>query len=139
MTKKLHAKAHLIQGFQIVLDNDRSHCVIVDQPADRGTDVGPTPLELCVMSHAGCYVATCALIAKKMRIPLKGLEVKVEAVETEDVDTVTEEAFDITIKAEAPMDRIQRLHELTLKDCSVGKIFEQAGVKLSYNIKASKA
>jgi uncharacterized OsmC-like protein len=73
-----------------------------------------------------------------MRIPLKGLEVKVEAIETEEVNTITEEAFDITLKAEAPMDRIQRLHELTLKDCSVGKIFEQAGVKLSYNVKASK-
>jgi uncharacterized OsmC-like protein len=123
----------------MVLDNGRSHCIIADQPANSGTDVGPTPLELCVMSHAGCYVATCAIIAKKMRIPLKGLEVKVEAIETEEVNTITEEAFDITIKAEAPMDRIQRLHELTLKDCSVGKIFEQAGVKLSYNVKASKA
>jgi uncharacterized OsmC-like protein len=138
LTKKLHAKAHLIQGFQIVLDNGRSHCVIVDQPAERGTDVGPTPLELCVMSHAGCYVATCALIAKKMRIPLKGLEVKVEAIESDETYTIIEETFNITIKAEAPMDRIQRLHELTLKDCSVGKIFEQAGVKLSYNVKASK-
>jgi uncharacterized OsmC-like protein len=138
LTKKLHAKAQLIQGFQMVLDNGRSHCIIADQPANSGTDVGPTPLELCVMSHAGCYVATCAIIAKKMRIPLKGLEVKVEAIETEEVNTITEEAFDITLKAEAPMDRIQRLHELTLKDCSVGKIFEQAGVKLSYNVKASK-
>jgi putative redox protein len=139
LTKKLRAKAHLIQGFQIALDNGRSHCVIVDQPAGMGTDVGPTPLELCVMSHAGCYVATCALIAKKMRIPLKGLDVKVEAIETEDADTVTEEVFDVAIRAEASMDRIRRLHELTLKSCSVGKIFEQASVKLSYNVKASKA
>jgi putative redox protein len=136
LTKKLRAKAHLIQGFQVVLDNGRSHCVIVDQPVDRGTDVGPTPLELCVMSHAGCYVVTCAVIAKKMRIPLKGVEVKVEAIETEEANTITEEAFDVAIKAEAPMDRIQRLHELTLKSCSVGKIFEQAGVKLGYNVKA---
>ena len=139
MVKKLHARAHLIQGFQIALDNGRSHCVVVDEPPDVGTDLGPTPLELCVMSHAGCYVVTCIWIAKKMRIPLKGLEVKVEAVESEETDTVSEEAFDITVKADASMDRIQRLHELTLKDCSVGKIFEQAGVRLSYNIKASKA
>jgi len=139
LVKKLHARAHLIQGFQIALDNGRSHCVVVDEPPDVGTDLGPTPLELCVMSHAGCYVVTCIWIAKKMRIPLKGLEVKVEAVESEETDTVSEEAFDITVKADASMDRIQRLHELTLKDCSVGKIVEQADVKLSYNIKASKA
>jgi uncharacterized OsmC-like protein len=139
LTQKLHAKAQLIQGFQIALDDGRTHCVIVDQPtADLGTDLGPTPLELCVMSHAGCYVTICALIAKKMRIPLKGLEVKVEAVETDEADTITEETFDITIRAEAPMDRIQRLHGLTLKNCPVGKIFEQAGVKLSYDVKTLK-
>jgi uncharacterized OsmC-like protein len=120
LTKKLHAKAQLIQGFQIVLDNGRSHCIIADQPADTGTALGPTPLELCVMSHAGCYVTTCAWVAKKMRIPLKGITVKVEAVETDEAGTITEETFNITIKADAPSDRIQRLHEVTLKNCSVG-------------------
>lgn len=128
----------MIQGFQIALDNDRWHSVIVDEPAKLGTDLGPSPLELCVMSHVGCYAAVCVLIAKRMRIELKGLEVRVEAIEPDEPDTVVEEAFDITIKADAPADRIQRLHELTLKNCSVGKIFEQAGVKLNYNIKAPK-
>jgi uncharacterized OsmC-like protein len=138
LTKKLHAKAHLIQGFQIVLDNGRSHCVVVDEPPDMGTDVGPSPLELCVMSHAGCYVVTCAWVAKRMQILLKDLTVKVEAVETDEAGTITEETFDITIKADAPHDRIQRLHEVTLKNCSVGIIFEKASVKLFYNIKVLK-
>jgi uncharacterized OsmC-like protein len=138
LTKKLHAKAHLIQGFQIVLDNGRSHCVVVDEPPDVGTDVGPSPLELCVMSHAGCYVVTCAWVAKRMQILLKDLTVKVEAVETDEAGTITEETFDITIKADAPHDRIQRLHEVTLKNCSVGIIFEKASVKLFYNIKVLK-
>ncbi len=80
MTQKLHAKAKLIQGFQIALDNGRSHRVMVDQPAgEMGTDLGPTSLELCIMSHAGCYATICVLAAKKMRIHLKSLEVKVEA------------------------------------------------------------
>jgi uncharacterized OsmC-like protein len=97
------------------LDNGRSHCIIADQPADTGTALGPTPLELCVMSHAGCYVTTCVWVAKKMRILLKGLTVKVEAVETDEAGTITEETFNITIKADAPSDRIQRLHEVTEK------------------------
>jgi uncharacterized OsmC-like protein len=93
--QKLHAKAQLIQGFQITLDNGRSHCVLVDQPAEMGTDLGPTSLELCVMSHAGCYVTICALTARKMRLPLKGCDVKVEAVKTDEAGTITEETFDI--------------------------------------------
>ena len=136
--QKLHAKAQLIKGFQITLDNGRSHCVIVDQPAEMGTDLGPTPLELCVMSHAGCYVTICALTARKMRLPLKGCDVKVEAVKTDEAGTVTEETFEIFLNIDAPMDRVQRLHELTLKNCPVGVLFEKAGVKISYNLKTLK-
>jgi putative redox protein len=138
LTSKLHATAQLIQGFQIALDNGRSHSVIVDQPANTGTDLGATPLELCVMSHAGCYATILVLTAQKMRIDLKGLTVKVAAVKTDEAGTITEEAFDIAIKADVPQDRIQRLHEVTLKNCPVGVLFEKASVKISYNINISK-
>ena len=139
LTKKFNATARLVQGYQIVLDNGRSHGVLVDQPTDEsGTNLGPTPLELCVMSHAGCYVTICVLTAKRMRIPLKGLTVNVEAVKTDAAGTIAEETFDIAFKADAPADRIQRLHEITLKNCPVGILFEKAGVKISYNLKASK-
>ena len=47
---------------------------------------------------------------------------------------ITEEAFDIGIKTDAPEDRIKRCHELTL-NCPVGKIFEKAGIKITYNLK----
>ena len=136
--QKLHARAQLIKGFQITLDNGRSHSVTVDQPAEMGTDLGPTSLELCVMSHAGCYATIFALTAKKMRIHLASLEVKVEAIKTDEEGTIIQETFDVTVKAEAPMDRIQRLHELTLKNCPVGILFEKAGVKLSYKINAAR-
>lgn len=138
MTAKLHATAQLIQGFRIALDNDRSHSLIVDQPAEMSTGIGATPLELCVMSHAGCYATILSLVAKRMRIALKGLTVKVAALKTDEAGTITEEAFDIAINADAPQDRIQRLHEVTLKNCPVGILFEKASVKISYNIKISK-
>ncbi|MBN1244348.1 OsmC family protein [Candidatus Bathyarchaeota archaeon] len=135
---KINARAQLIKGFQIVLDDGHSHSVIVDLPPDLGTGLGPTSLEICVMSHAGCYVTICALTAKKMRIPLQGLTVEVEAVETDEAGTITEETFDIEIKADAPADRIQRLHELTVKNCPVDILLKKAGVKIQYNVKTSK-
>lgn len=138
MTAKLYATAELIQDFQIALDNGRSHSLIVDQPAEMSTGLGATPLELCFMSHAGCHATIFALVAKRMRIALRGLTVKVVAVKTDAAGTITDEAFDIAIKADAPKDRIQRLHEVTLKNCPVGVIFEKAGTKISYNIKVSK-
>jgi uncharacterized OsmC-like protein len=61
----------------------------------------------------------------------------VEAVETDEAGTITEEAFDIEIKADASADRIQRLHELTVKNCPVDILLQKAGVKINYNVKAS--
>ncbi len=135
---KLHARARVIQGYEIALDNGRPHCSIADQPTETFPGLGPTPLELCVMSHAGCYATIAALTAEKMRLTLKGCDVKVEAVKSPEVGTITEETFDITFKIDAPEDRIQRLHELTLKNCPVGVLFEKAGVKITYNLKIQK-
>ena len=135
---KLQASARVINGFEIELENGRSHRVIVDQPRELGTDLGPTSLELCVMSHAGCYATICLLTARKMRLPIKGCDVKVEAIKSEEAGTIVQEDFDIVFKVDAPEDRIQRLHELTLKNCPVGILFEKAGVKIKYNLATEK-
>lgn len=135
---KLHARARIVQGYEIVLDDGRSHCSIADQPTPTSPGLGPTPLELCVMSHAGCYATIAALTADKMRLKLKGCDVKIEALKSEDTGTISSETFDIVLKLDAPEDRIQRLHELTLKNCPVGILFEKAGVEIKYNLKTLK-
>ena len=135
---RLHATARIIQGFEITIDNGRSHGIIADQPTETHPGLGPTPLELCIMSHAGCYATICALTAKRMRLPLKGCEVKIEAVKNQELGTITEETFDIVLNLGASEDRVQRLHELTLKNCPVGILFEKAGVKISYNLITNK-
>ena len=73
-----------------------------------------------------------------MRLDLKGCDVKVEAVKSEQIGTIVEENFDITLRLDAPADRIQRLHELTLKNCPVGILFEKAGVKINYTVNTEK-
>ena len=135
---KLHARARIIQNYEIILDNGRSQATIADQPTPTSPGLGPTPLELCVMSHAGCYATIAALTAEKMRLELKGCDVEVEAEKSPETGTIAQETFDITLKIDAPQDRVQRLHELTLKNCPVGILFEKAGVKINYNIKTVK-
>jgi len=136
--QKLVANAKLVKDLRIAVDNGRAHSVCLDLPPELGTDRGPTALELGVMSYAGCFATIFALTAKKMRAPLKDLEVKLEATKSEEAGTVTEAKFDIIVKADAPKYRIQRIHELTLENCPVGKLFEKAGVKTSYNIRIEK-
>ncbi len=90
------------------------------------------------MSHAGCYATICVMTADKMRLPLKGCDVEIDAVKSPETGTISEETFDITLKLDAPQDRVQRLHEVTLKTCPVGILFEKADVKITYNLKTVK-
>ena len=138
MTTTMFANAKLIEGFQILLDDGEAHGTIVDLAPDLGTGLGPSSLELCVMSHAGCYVTILALVAKKMHLVLKGANVKVEAVKSDETGTVSEETFDISIKTDATQDRVERLHKLTIETCPVGILFERAGVKISYKLNVTK-
>ncbi len=135
---KLCATARLVKDFRIDVDDGRSHAVCLDLPLSDGTDMGPTALELALMSYVGCYLTIFALTAKKMRITVKDMEVKTEAVKSEEVGTITEAKTDILVKTNASEDRIRRAHELTLKSCPVGILFEKANVKIQYSLKIEK-
>ncbi|MEM3622537.1 MAG: OsmC family protein [Candidatus Bathyarchaeia archaeon] len=135
MAQKLHANAKLVKELRIAVDDGRAHSICLDLPPELGSDMGPTALECAVMSYAGCFATIFALTAKKMRVPLKDLDVKLEAVKSDETGTITEANFDIYVKAEASEDRIQRIFKLTLENCPVGKLFEKAGVKTNYKMK----
>ena len=132
------SKAKLIRDLRVAVDNGRAHSVCLDLPPELGTDMGPTALELGVMSFAGCFATIFSLTAKKMRIQLKDLEVELRALKSEETGTVASAKFNITVKSDAKKDRIQRIFKLTRENCPVGKLFEQAGVKISYNLKHIK-
>lgn len=132
------SKAKLIRDLRVAVDNGRLHSVCLDLPPELGTDMGPTALELGVMSFSGCFATIFSLTAKKMRIQLKDLEVELHAQKSEETDTIISAEFNITVKSDAGEDRIQRIFELTRENCPVGKLFEQAVVKISYNLKHVK-
>lgn len=138
MAQKLRSTAKLVKDLRIAVDDGRAHSVCLDLPPELGTDMGPTALELGVMSYAGCFATIFALMAKKMRVTLKDLEVRLEALKSEEAGTVTEAVFNITVKTDAPEDTVQRIFKLTVENCPVGKLFEKAGVKVSYNIKTER-
>ena len=138
MAQKLHANAKLVKDLRITVDNGRAHSVCLDLPPELGTDMGPTALELGVMSYAGCFATIFALMTKKMRVTLKDLEVRLEAVKSDEVGTITEANFDIFVSTNFTEDKIQKIFRLTLENCPVGVLFEKAGVKTSYNIRTEQ-
>lgn len=68
----------------VIETNIRGHQVVIDQPVNAaGTDAGPTPLELVLVSLAGCIGTIGRIVAMQQRIALRGMEIKVEG----DIDT----------------------------------------------------
>ena len=132
---KLYANAKWIKGLRTDVDDGRSHAVCLDLPHETGTDMGTSALELALMSYAGCYATIFVLTASKSRINLEDLEVKMEATKSEEAGTIEAARLEIEVKADAPSDRVQRVHELTLENCPVGKIFDKAGIKTAYALK----
>jgi uncharacterized OsmC-like protein len=104
---RLNARALIVRDYAIVLDNGRPHAVIVDQSTETFSGLGPTPLELCVMSHAGCYATIAALTARKMRLQLQGCDVRVEAVKDPVVGTITEEVLRYSSNSTPPKRRFK--------------------------------
>jgi putative redox protein len=135
---KLRARAKLVENYRIDVDDQKTHAVCLDQPPPDGTDMGPSALDLCLMSFAGCYATIFVLTSKKMRFTLKNMEVTVDAVKSEAAGTITEATVDVLVETDMPKDRLQRAHELTVRTCPVGKLFEKAGVKMKYNLRNAK-
>ena len=65
---KLTAKATLLENVRLVTENNRGHKVICDlSEAAGGTNAGPSPLELALMSLAGCGAIIFADVCKNSR------------------------------------------------------------------------
>lgn len=59
-------------GFRV---ETRGHAVLVDQPSGDGVELGPTPVELLVMSLASCAAHYAAGYLRRQGLPYEGLRV----------------------------------------------------------------
>lgn len=117
-----------ISGFRSVVDNGRAHSVVVDLPRNQGgEDLGPTALELAVMSLAGCLGTIFAIVARKRNLSYEGLRVELEAEKGE--KTIEKVRGILKIRTAASKEEVETALKLTMEICPVGLIFERAGVK----------
>ena len=108
--KKVTVESKLDDKFVIETDV-RGHKVVIDQPAAAGgTDTGPTPLEMVLVSLAGCIGTIGRIVAMQQRIALRGMSIKVEGeLELDGLlgkpteKRVGYEGIDITVNVDADM------------------------------------
>lgn len=62
------------------LTSGKFSMVIDEPPSLGGTDVGPSPIQVLLMSLAGCLNVTGHEVAKQKGLKLNGMEVRIEGV-----------------------------------------------------------
>ena len=131
----MKSSARLIGPFASEIDNGRGHRVVTDLPAEQsGGNAGPTALELCVMSFAGCLTTIWALVARNSGVAYESFRVEVEADKPQGAKTLAAVRATAFVKSAAEADRLERILEKTVKVCPVGVLLEQAGVKIEHHL-----
>ena len=134
----MRANAVWVEGYKSVLDDDRGHSVTVDLPPESGgKDAGPTGLELAIMALAGCVTTIFKLVAAKRKLTYESLKVELNAEKPKNAPTVTEVKGHVEI-ATGTEQEVQIALKLTFKTCPVGVIFDQAGIKVNYDLTLKK-
>jgi putative redox protein len=103
------------------------HVITVAAGAQAPSDPGPAPMELLLASLATCAAATWESVVAKMRLPVSGFEVAVDADRATSTPRVwTDVAVRFQVRSEAPIARLERAVELTRRTCSVSVMLERA-------------
>ena len=136
---KLKASAKLLENVRLVTENGRGHSVVCDlSEAAGGTNAGPTPLELALMSLAGCGVIIYADVCKNSKIDPGNIEIAVEAEKTSNSPTLSGVAMKVKITSKARKALVEAAWRRTEAGCPVLFVYkESVPVKVEVEVKAS--
>jgi putative redox protein len=120
-------------------ETESNHRILMDlAEKSGGHNQGPRPMELVLVSLAGCTAVDVVGILKKMRQQLEGLEVKVESERADQHPRVYKKIeIEFNLKGRNLKDEsVKRAIDLSLdKYCSVKTMLEKtAEISYSYSI-----
>ena len=124
-----------VKNFTSSVDNGRTHGMVIDLPPGKnGQDLGPTALELAVMSLSGCIGTIYALVASKMHLNIEKLEVELDAEKGPEDPTITKVDAVVKVKSDAPIEKLEKCLEKTMGMCPVGVLYKQANIPVDVKI-----
>ena len=137
---KIKVNAKLLENVRLVTDNGRGQSVICDLPeASGGTNAGPTPLELALMSLAGCGVIIFADVCKNSKIDPGNIEIAVEAEKSPDSPTLKAVTMKVNIASKARKALVEAAWRRTEASCPVLFVYkESVPVKVDVEIKTTE-
>ncbi|MEJ2636358.1 MAG: OsmC family protein [Calditrichia bacterium] len=134
-----------VDGITFVGRGNTKHWVPMDGPETfGGSDAGTRPMELFLISLAGCTGADVASLMKKMRVPYQKFEVYVDAERAEEHPKVYTK-IDLKYKfwgknLEENKDKIEKSINLSQdKYCSVSAMIRAADIPLNYTYELAES
>lgn len=129
-----------IDGMRFVAIPESGHAVIMDSSKDKGgLDSGPRPMELLLISLAGCTGMDVIYILKKMRVQVQGFELKIDAERRREHPRYYSKVHVkyVFYGKDIPEDKVREAIELSQqKYCSVSATMKAVGeVTYSFEIK----
>ncbi|MBK9712614.1 MAG: OsmC family protein [Kouleothrix sp.] len=88
MPAELSAVVTLQEGMHFVGSVPSGPQIDLDSPGAEGAGAGPSPMELVLISLAGCSGMDVISILRKKRQPVEGLEVRVRGARSDEYPTV---------------------------------------------------
>lgn len=127
-------------GAQFEARNEAGQLALLDGPADvGGQGAGVRPMEMLLMSLAGCSAMDVLLILQKQRQDIVDLDINVEGTRARAVPAVFERIH-LHFAASGPVDpqKLERAVSLSMeKYCSVAKMLDQiAAISFTSEVKA---
>lgn len=123
---KIKARALLVENVRSIVDNRRSHSVVLDLgTGSGGSDTGATALELSLMALADCAVTICADVAKNSKVQLTKLEVHAEADKSPDSPVLSNVNIKVHLAGKARKEILQALWRRTEANCPVLFVFQE--------------
>ena len=124
---KIKANAKLLENTRLIAENGRGHSIICDLPVSSGgTNSGPTPLELSLMSLAGCGVIIFADVCKNSKIEPSNIEIEVEAEKTSTSPTLKAITMKVKIVSKIRKGLVEAAWRRTEAGCPVLFVYKES-------------
>jgi uncharacterized OsmC-like protein len=124
---KYKVSAKLLENTRLVTENGRGHKVICDLPeAAGGTNQGPTPFELALMSLAGCGVIIYADVCKNSKIEPGDIEITVDAQRPPNSNSLSDVTMKVDITSKARKGLVEAAWRRTEANCPVMYIYKDS-------------
>jgi uncharacterized OsmC-like protein len=128
----MQAVATWRKGHEILLEDGRTHSVVVDlSPDEGGTSAGTTPLELSLLALAGSLASTFVTLARKRHLDFSGLTVVLEGDAPSPPAVIGGVHGSLRLRSHADRSDVEATLRASLDLCPVGRIFREARVPVT--------